>query len=182
MVITLVVVGGCAVASLWGWAGGTSYWYRWGLMPQQVLRGEWYRLFTSVFFHADLTHLLVNAIVFLSFGKVMETYYGLEKYIGLLVAGTLGSGLLTIWRYQDRPQHVSIGLSGVVNAVLFAFILHNPTAKLLVFFLLPMPAWLFALLYVTYSLFEGQSERSYVNHWAHIGGAAAGIIFALLLS
>ncbi|GIV23681.1 MAG: hypothetical protein KatS3mg025_1340 [Bacteroidia bacterium] len=150
-------------------------------MPYRVLRGEWHRLLTSIFFHADLTHLLVNAIVFLSFGRVMEAYYGPEKYIGLLLTGLLGSGLLTLWRYQRSPQHVSIGLSGVVNAVLFAFILHNPTAKLLIFFLLPMPAWLFALLYIAYSVYEGQNERGYVNHWAHIGGAAAGIIFAYFL-
>jgi membrane associated rhomboid family serine protease len=76
---------------------------------------------------------------------------------------------------------VSIGLSGVVNAVLFAFILHHPETKLLVFFFFPLPAWLFALLYVAYSFYEAKRGVGMVNHWAHLGGAMAGVIFAAFI-
>ncbi|MCX7605875.1 MAG: rhomboid family intramembrane serine protease [Bacteroidia bacterium] len=182
MSITLVVLGVCAAASLWAWGQGQQLqWTRWGLVPYRIrLHGEWYRFLTSIFFHADVTHLLVNSIVFYSFGSVMERYYGPLMYSLLLGAGTVGSGLLTYLRYHHNPHHVSIGLSGVVNAVLFAFILHNPKATLLIFFFLPLPAWLFALLYLLYSLYEARRGQGIVNHWAHLGGAAAGLVFAYL--
>lgn len=111
----------------------------------------------------------------------MERYYGEKLYLLLLLAGVAGSGLLTYLRYRNNPYHVSIGLSGVVNAVLFSFIVLYPKATLLVWFI-PMPAWVFAVLYLIYSLYEAYRGQSYVNHWAHLGGAAAGVIFAFYLS
>lgn len=141
---------------------------------------EWYRALTGVFLHANWIHLAVNLFVFYSFGRQMERFYGEELYLGLLLAGAAGSALATYLQYADNPYHLSIGLSGVVNAVVFAFILHNPKATLLVFLLLPLPAWLFALLYLAYSFYEARRGGSYINHWAHIGGAAAGIFFAAI--
>jgi len=181
--LTTAVLILCGAASLWGWSGPTTtIWGRWGLAPYYMQRyNEWYRLITSVFFHADFFHLLLNGFVFYSFGSQMERHYGAELYLLLLLAGALGSGLLTYVRYKDNPYHISIGLSGVVNAVVFSFVALYPQATLLVWFI-PMPAWVFAILYLLYSLYEARRGQSYVNHWAHLGGAAAGVIFALYLS
>lgn len=183
MRLTLLVLFACVGASLWAWGSHPqSVWLRWGLIPYRLRHyAEWYRVLTATLFHADFMHLLLNAVVFYSFGSTLERQYGRGLYALLLLAGALGSALADYWRYKDNPQHVSIGLSGVVNAVLFAFILHYPKAQLLVFGLLPLPAWLFALLYLAYSLYAAHQGRDYVNHWAHLGGAAAGIVFAYLL-
>ncbi|MCS7152927.1 MAG: rhomboid family intramembrane serine protease [Bacteroidia bacterium] len=182
MSLTSIVLIGCGIASLWAWSGSTqSIWYEWGLAPYRMRENhEWYRLLTSLFFHADILHLLLNGVVFHSFGSEMEAFYGKKLYVMLLLAGALGSGMLTYLKYNDNPVHVSIGLSGVVNAVVFSFIVQRPSATLLVWFI-PLPAWLFAILYLAYSLYEAQRGGSYINHWAHLGGAAAGVIFAYLV-
>lgn len=174
---------GCIGASVWAWGLSTEeVWRWWSLRPHRMKHHqEWYRALTSVFFHADWMHLGVNLFVFYSFGRQMEQFYGEYVYLGLLLAGAAGSALFTYLWYAENPYHSSIGLSGVVNAVVFAFILHNPKATLLVFLLLPLPAWVFALLYLAYSFYEARRGQGYLNHWAHIGGAAAGIVFAAIL-
>ncbi|MCS6790972.1 MAG: rhomboid family intramembrane serine protease [Bacteroidia bacterium] len=179
---TEIILIACGILSVLAWAGTTQVvWWEWGLAPYRIKKyGEWYRLFTSIFFHADLFHILINGFVFYSFGSKMELLYGGRSYLLLLLIGVIGSGLATYWRYQDRTNHLSIGLSGVVNAVLFAFVLHYPKATLLVWFI-PMPAWLFAGLYLLYSFYEGQRENGFINHWAHIGGALAGMGFAYFI-
>lgn len=178
--LTIAVLIGCVFASVWAWSSDTAaIWLRWSFRPYCIKHyHEWYRALTSVFFHADWAHLAVNLFVFYSFGQKMERHYGGEVYMALLLVGAAGSALITYLQYADNPYHLSIGLSGVVNAVVFAFILHHPKAKLLVFLLLPLPAWLFALLYLAYSFYEARWGRGLINHWAHIGGAAAGIVFA----
>ncbi|MEN3041484.1 MAG: rhomboid family intramembrane serine protease [Bacteroidia bacterium] len=180
MSITIGIILTCIAASLWAWSGDTQYiWKRWGHVPYLIrLRGEWYRFFTSIFFHSDIVHLALNSVVFYSFGREMEVYYGRNMYLLLLLLGLIGSGLATYLRYQNRPAHISIGLSGVVNAVVFSFIIHNPTTTLIVWFI-PLPAWLFALLYLGYSIYGGLREGSFIDHWAHLGGAIVGIVFAI---
>ncbi|MCS7162037.1 MAG: rhomboid family intramembrane serine protease [Bacteroidia bacterium] len=183
MGLTEGIIGACILLSFWAWAQErpSALWVKWGLSPYAVRHhSEWYRLFTSLFFHGEIVHLLVNSLVFYSFGRPMERYYGWKAYLVLLFIGALASGLLTLWRYREDYRHLSIGLSGVVSAVLFAYILHYPRATLLLFGLLPLPAWVFALLYVGYSLYAAFEERSFVNHWAHLGGALGGLAFAYL--
>ncbi|MCX8111664.1 MAG: rhomboid family intramembrane serine protease [Bacteroidia bacterium] len=182
MSLTELVLGISILTSTWAWISHPQVrWSHWGLSPYLVrTQGEWYRFITSPFFHADLFHLLLNGLVFYSFGRQMELYYGRPLYAGLLLVGAAGSGAATYFRYKDNPHHLSIGLSGVVNAVVFSFIVLYPKATLLVWFL-PLPAWLFALLYLGYSVYEARRGQGYVNHWAHLGGAASGIIFALAL-
>lgn len=183
MSLTLLILLLCVGASLWAWSSNTQQvWQLWGLSPYAMrTRSEWYRAFTSIFFHADFFHLLVNGIVFYSFGIEMEAYYRKGGYALLLGIGILGSTLFTYWKYKDNPYHISIGLSGVVSAVLFSFIVHRPQATLLVWFI-PLPAWLFAILFVLYSLYEARRGHSFINHWSHLGGAAAGVLFAYFIA
>jgi membrane associated rhomboid family serine protease len=88
-----------------------------------------------------------------------------------------------IFFYADASlllQTIGIGFSGVVSAVVFCMIVFYPKMRLLVFFV-PMPAWVFAILYTLYSLYAGQSGGDGIDHWAHLGGAGAGAAYALLV-
>ena len=181
--LTIVVITGCIVASIWAWTeSAQAVWSEWSLRPYRIKHyQEWYRVLTSVFFHGDWMHLGFNLLAFYSFGRRMEGLYGEGLYLALLLVGAAGSALVTYLKYEDNPYYSSIGLSGVVYAVLFAFLLHNPKAMMLVFRLIQMPAWLLALLYLAYSFYEASQGKGYINHWAHIGGAAAGIFFAAIV-
>jgi len=180
MSITLFLIGVCVVASILGWLIPELI-RDMGLNPNAVFgRGEFYRLLTHAFFHADIWHLLINGYVFYNFGRHLEPLLGEKRYIILLVIGLLGSALLSMFMQPDHSSTVGIGFSGVVSAVVFCLIIFFPKMQLLVFFV-PMPAWLFAILYTLYSLYAGQRGGDGIDHWAHLGGAAAGVAYGLLV-
>jgi membrane associated rhomboid family serine protease len=88
--------------------------------------------------------------------------------------------LPTYLKHQKDPNYRSLGASGAVSAVLFAFILINPWARIGVFFI-PMPAIVFAVLYIGYSIWMDKRGGDNINHGAHLAGAAFGVLFMLAL-
>ena len=90
--------------------------------------------------------------------------------------------LPTFLKHQRDANYRSLGASGGVAAVLFAAILFDPWTKLIIFPIpLPIPAFLFAILYVGYSVWMDQRGGDNVNHSAHLWGAAYGVLFTVLL-
>ena len=152
------------------------------LWPPAVQRGEYYRLLSYGLIHADGTHLLFNMITLWSFGRAMEPRYqmhlGATGFVVFYVLGLLVSILPTWLANRNNPAYRSLGASGAVSAVLFAFILIAPWNMILVFFV-PVPAILFAVIYVGYSIYMDRRGRDNVNHSAHLWGAAYGIVFTL---
>jgi membrane associated rhomboid family serine protease len=68
-----------------------------------------------------------------------------------------------------------------VEAVLFSYIFVFPTEKLILVLLpIPIPAWLFGILFLLYSVFQGRRGDKKVNHAAHIAGAFWGILYLLI--
>jgi membrane associated rhomboid family serine protease len=135
--------------------------------------------------HADFGHLLFNMLTLFFFGRVMESFFTRELgalgfvlfYIGALVVSILPTYL----KNRNNTNYHSLGASGAVSAVLFAFILFAPWSSILVL-IVPMPAILYAVLYVAYSVYMDRSGRGNINHSAHLWGAAYGLIFTLLIN
>lgn len=157
----------------------------WILSPFKAQRSkEYYRYITYGFLHADGMHLLFNMITLYFFGSVMEDFYTSALgpfgfalfYLGGLVFSVLPSAL----QNQKDPRYATLGASGAVSAVLFAFILFQPWATMLVFFV-PCPAIIYAVLYVAYSIWLDKKGGDNVNHSAHLWGAAYGIAATLLI-
>lgn len=183
MIVTLVLIGITVLVSWQAWRhprllDRLIYW------PPAVARGEWWRLITHGFIHADGTHLLVNMIVLFFFGASMEQVLtgriGESGYVLFYLAGILVAVLPSHFRHRGSHGYRSLGASGAVSAVLFADILLQPWSMLLVMFV-PMPAIIFAACYVGYSFWAGTQARDNVNHSAHLWGAAWGVGFLLLL-
>ena len=142
------------------------------------------RLLTYGFVHADGMHLLFNMITLYFFGAVMEKlYFVLAGPIGFVVFYLIGivvSILPSYLRHRTDSSYRSVGASGGVSAVLFAFILVQPWQTIYVFFF-PIPAILYAVLYVAYSIYMDRRQDQAVNHLAHLVGAAYGIGATLAL-
>jgi membrane associated rhomboid family serine protease len=94
--------------------------------------------------------------------------------------GGLFATLIPYSRNQDNPGYRSLGASGAVSAVIFAFVLWNPNVQLLVMFI-PMKAWIFGFVYLAYEFYADKKGNTGIAHDAHIGGAIFGIIFILLI-
>ena len=81
-----------------------------------VQNGEFYRLFTCMFVHADILHILFNMIALYSIGPVVERYYGKSKFLLIyLVSGLLGSIFSGVFMTADS---ISIGASGAIFGLL----------------------------------------------------------------
>lgn len=152
--------------------------------PPAMQKGQYDRFITHGFVHADGAHLLFNMITLFFFGSVIESFYrqyffnlGFALfYLGGLIFAILPSYL----KHKNDFQWASLGASGAVSAVLFAYILFEPWKLIFVFFV-PVPAIIFAVLYVAYSIWSGKRGNSHINHSAHLWGAAYGVVVTILI-
>ncbi|MBS0590816.1 MAG: rhomboid family intramembrane serine protease [Proteobacteria bacterium] len=151
--------------------------------PPAIRRGEYYRFLSHALIHADGMHLLFNMMTLYFFGRILEGFY--EHVLGpfgfaLFYAGGVVVAIVpSYFANKDNPGYRSLGASGGVSAVLFAFILLSPWSRIYVWFL-PMPAILYAVAYVAYSIYMERQGHDNINHSAHLWGAAYGVIFTLL--
>lgn len=151
-------------------------------------RKEYYRLLTSGFIHADFFHLLFNMWALYLFGGMVEQYFGYlfgakatAYFLGLYLLGIVIASLPDFFQKKDSVYFNSLGASGGVSSVVFCGIILNPLMELMIFPIpIPMPAYIFAFLYVGYSIYMEKRQMDNVNHLAHLWGALWGVIFILL--
>ncbi len=151
------------------------------LKPSRTVKeNTWYELVTSGFLHANLGHLFVNMFTLYFFGPVMEQVMGPGYFFWLYLSGLIVAGIPSIIKFRDNPNYATLGASGAVGAVLFAFIFLFPMESIYIFLIpIPIPAFVFAILYLIYSMYESKQARGKINHEAHIAGALWGIVYLL---
>ncbi|MDH5823239.1 rhomboid family intramembrane serine protease [Luteimonas sp. RD2P54] len=157
------------------------------LWPPAIDRHRQYeRLVTHGFVHADWMHLLFNMITLYFFGGAMEAFYaeriGSLGYLAFYLSAIVVAILPTYMRHQHDPAYRSLGASGAVSAVLFSFVLLEPWAPIYLFLIpIGIPAFVFALLYIGYSIWMDRRGSDNVNHSAHLWGAAYGMLFTVTM-
>ncbi|MFO1504308.1 MAG: rhomboid family intramembrane serine protease [Steroidobacteraceae bacterium] len=138
-------------------------------------------LITSGFVHADMAHLLMNMLTFWFFGPPLEWRIGTPMFVLLYAAGLLASQLGTYFKHRNHPEYATLGASGAISAVMFAYIVYAPTSRLSLLILpIPVPAPVFGLAYLAYTWWSARNSRDRINHDAHLGGALAGLAFVAL--
>jgi membrane associated rhomboid family serine protease len=148
------------------------------LRPYWLLRKRQYdTIITSGFIHGDFGHLLFNSLTFFFFAPGLERRIGTARFVALYFIGLVLSSLGTVYKQRNNPDYAALGASGAILAVLFAYIVYFPTESVYLYFALKIPAPLFAVGYVAYSIWASKYRRDNINHDAHLDGALTGLVF-----
>lgn len=179
--ITIILIIITSIISLLALYVNDSIYKKGMLRPHRTIRkNTWYEVISSGFLHGSFTHLLVNMFVLYFFGSVMENVIGPIHFSALYLSGLAFSSIPSFVLHRNNPNYATIGASGAVEAVLFSFIFVFPTEKLILLILpIPIPAWLFGILFLAYSIYAGTKGSKKINHEAHIAGAMWGILYLL---
>ncbi|WP_439479252.1 rhomboid family intramembrane serine protease [Chryseobacterium aquaticum] len=145
-------------------------------------RKEYIRLLSAGFLHADLMHLLFNMMTLYFFGPVILEGFGAVGFIIIYIGSILLGNIFSLFIYQKQPWYSAIGASGGVSGILFAAIAMAPKMSLFLFFIpVPIPGFVFGLIYFGYSVYMMLNPKQWDNlgHAAHLGGAFFGLVYAI---
>jgi membrane associated rhomboid family serine protease len=157
--------------------------------PAVTHEKQWWRFLTCGLIHADWGHLIFNMYAFYMFGDSVEGSFvhifaqkGKLLYLLLYITALAACLLPTYSKHKNDSNYRSLGASGAVSAVIFAYILLNPLQGIGIIFIpgIHLPAFIFGLLYIVISSWLDKRGGGNINHSAHIFGGLYGIAFLIL--
>jgi len=123
-------------------------------------------------------HIGGNMLVLFFLGKPVAQLLGRYEFLRFYLGAILISGLgWFLWTLLFERAGGVVGASGAVSAILAYFAMRFPHQKLLIWGILPMPAWILGLLLVGQDLFRAFDPNSHVAWQAHLAGAAFGAAY-----
>lgn len=148
-----------------------------------------WRFFSYALVHAGWLHLLINMWVLYFFGDIVEKTFraqfnvkGMFYYLLLYLGGIIFSVLFDYGKNKDNVFYNAVGASGAVSSVVFASILIYPTSGIYLFPLpFAIPAWLFGILYLIYTVYMQKRSHDNVGHSAHLWGSLFGLVFTIIV-
>ena len=158
--------------------------------PPAVKQGNGYRLFSYGVVHADYTHLIFNMFTLYFFGPAIERTFksvlspisGSIFFILLYLTALFVSIIPTYFKKKDNASYYSLGASGAVSAIIFAYVLINPMNYMGILFIpIMLPAFLFGIIFILISISLDKKQVGDINHSAHITGGIYGIIFTIAI-
>lgn len=180
MSIILIVV--IAVTILFSFKGfnDLAFFRKFEFHIGSIRAGEQIRMVSSGFLHADMGHLFFNMFTLYMFAPVVINYFGSASFFLIYMASLVFGSLLTLWMHKNEYSYRAIGASGAVIGVLYSAILIDPSMNLYLFFIpIPIPAYLFGIGYLLYSIYGMKAKNDNIGHTAHFGGAIGGYLITL---
>jgi membrane associated rhomboid family serine protease len=142
-----------------------------------------WQIVTYSLLHADIWHLLFNMLGLVTFGMALERTLGAPRLLTLYLVSVVSAAVtqLLVPPLFAAPPAPAIGASGGVFGLLLAYAVLFPRSRVILLFPpIPMPAWLFAVLYTVVELYLGVTGTlAGVAHFAHLGGmlGAAAVVW-----
>ncbi len=180
-IITLVIIGANILFSMKGFKD-SNFFNKYKFQISPIQQGEKIRMLSSGFLHADNQHLLFNMLTLYFFANsVIHQANGKFNFIVIYLGSLIAGSVFALFFHKKEPLYSAVGASGAVSGILYASVLMNPDMMLGIFFIIPMPGWLFAIGYLVYSIYGMKKSIGNIGHSAHLGGAIGGYILTLLL-
>ena len=159
---------------------------------------EYYRILSSGFLHVDFTHLLFNMLTLYFFANTVIGFFaspegflfgdfsqgnlkmGYGMFLLIFLIAVIGGNLLSLLIHKKENFYSAVGASGGVTGILFAAIAAFPEMELRLLFAIPIPAWVFGILYLGYSVYGMRTNLGNIGHSAHLGGAIVGMLATVI--
>jgi len=156
------------------WVIGRGFVLDWfSFQPTKIFIRPWTPL-TYMFLHGDFWHLFMNMLGLFFFGTHLESKWGSREFIRYYLVCGLG-GVALSFLFLTNP---TIGASAAVYGVLLAFAMTWPNAPIYVWGIFPIQAkWLVGFFVVVSFINAFGAVGGGVNHFAHLGGFAAGFLY-----
>ena len=145
-----------------------------------IRAGEQIRMISSGFLHADLGHLFFNMFTLYMFAPVVINFFGEFSFILIYMISLVFGSLLTLVIHKNDYNYRAIGASGAVTGIIYSAILLQPDMMLGLFYVIPIPAYLFGIGYLLYSIYGMKAKNDNIGHTAHFGGAIGGYLITIL--
>ena len=148
--------------------------------PAAVKNGEGIRYISSGFLHVNQGHLFVNMFTLFFFAESVIRSLGELSFMIIYIASLYVGNLVTYKLNENKINYNAVGASGAVMGIVYSSILLYPKMTLY-FIIIPMPAYVFGLLYLWYSIYSMKNVKDNIGHEAHLGGAIAGFFITIFL-
>lgn len=159
----------------------SNFFYRYNFEVEKILVYKDYkRIITSGFLHVSWLHLIFNMLALYFFSAGLELYLGSWKFLLLYTASLLCGNLFALFIHRTHSDYSLSGASGAIAGIIFASIALFPERDIILL-VLPVPSWLFGILYVLYSIYGIRSKTDNIGHEAHLAGGVAGMLLAILM-
>jgi len=178
--VTIGIIAITILVSLKGFKD-TYFFDRYKFLVSAIQSGQKERMLTSGFLHVDIPHLFFNMFTLYFFSNVVINWLGPIKFVIIYLISLLAGSLLAMVFHKNEAHYSAVGASGAVTGVLYAAILLQPNMQLgLLFIPIPIPAYIFGIGYLLYSIYGMKSRLGNIGHTAHFGGAIGGYITTLV--
>ncbi|WP_372920411.1 rhomboid family intramembrane serine protease [Salegentibacter sp.] len=179
--VTIIIIGINILISFKGFKDD-SFFQKYKFNIGDLKRGAKYQVFTSGFLHVDTTHLFVNMLTLYFFANVVIFGIGSTGFILVYLVSLILGNLLSWFFHKEELHYSAVGASGAVMGVLYSAILLRPDMMLGLFFIIPIPAYVFGIGYLLYTIYGMKRRLGNIGHDAHFGGAVGGYILTLILA
>ncbi|MGB5419782.1 rhomboid family intramembrane serine protease [Algibacter sp.] len=180
--VTIIIIAANVIISYKGF-NDFSFFEKYKFNVGGVKRGEQIRLFSAGFLHADTQHLLFNMLSLYFFADVVIALLSPIQFILIYIGSLLVGNLLSLYFHKNEYHYSAVGASGAVSGIIYSAILLQPGMNLYMFFIpIPIPAYLFGIGYLLYSIYGMKNRIGNIGHDAHFGGAVGGYLITLMLS
>jgi membrane associated rhomboid family serine protease len=180
MNILLIVIIAVTVLISYKGFNDLSFFRKFEFHVGSILKGEQIRMISSGFLHVDMGHLFFNMVTLYFFAPLVLAYLGNWTFVLVYMGSLIFGNLLTLLFNKNNYSYRAVGASGAVTGVLYSAILLQPDMMLGLFFVIPIPAYLFGILYLLYSIYGMKSQNDNIGHSAHFGGAVGGYVITLI--
>jgi membrane associated rhomboid family serine protease len=144
----------------------------------------WWQFLTAGFAHSprEFQHILFNMLVLFFLGRDVEAAHGSKEFLRLYLVMVVFASVVwsVVNKFLGTPGEAgAYGASGAISGVVILYALQFPRRMLLLFFVIPIPAWLFGVLMIVLDMLgaSGRGGPSNVAYSMHLAGAAFALLY-----